>query len=664
VRLADVNGDGWPDLTTGWEESGHIRVYLHPGHALARETWPAVTVGQVASPEDAVFADLDGDSAVDVVSSCEGKTRTMHVHWAPQATSQRLRATAWQTQPFPATAGRQMWMFAVPMQVDGQNGIDLIVGSKGEGGSVSWLQSPANPRDVAGWRLHHLRDAGWIMSLLVRDLDGDGDLDVLFSDRKGPRRGVFWLEHPGTESVRRGMPWREHPIGALGEEVMFIDFADMNGDGRNDVLAAVQPRRIIILSQPLRPGEPWPTETITLPGDIGHAKAVRAADLDLDGQLDLVFSCEGADGAARGVAWYTASGPTGAETWTYHDLSGPEGTKFDLVELVDLDGDGDLDILTCEETENLGVIWYENPAHNPRITELLVPAIEGDWWPIARNPDLGDLTSPNQQPVDFAVWQAEDGTWQLWSCIRNTTESGHTRLFYRWEGPCLDEGPWKPMGIAQRADPTVGETPGGQQAPHVFRDGKLFRMFYGDWEQICMSTSRDGKQFTRITNSAGKTGMFGEGPNTNTRDPMVLRVGSKWICYYTAYPERRGAVFARTSMNLTNWSDMRIVNSGGRGGSGPFSAECPHVIQRNGHFYLFRTERYGRSNLTHVYRSTDPLDFGVGDDTKHWVTSLPVAAPEIIRHDGVDYLAALNLGLDGIRMARLKWVPSASAGGP
>src|SRR6516162_5709624 len=62
------------------------------------------------------------------------------------------------------------------------------------------------------------------------------------------------------------------------------------------------------------------------------------------------------------------------------------------------------------------------------------PGIVGDWWQIAGDPDLGNLTSPKQQPVDFAVWQAADGTWQLWSCVRNTREPGNTRLFYRWEG--------------------------------------------------------------------------------------------------------------------------------------------------------------------------------------------------------------------------------------
>ncbi len=45
-----------------------------------------------------------------------------------------------------------------------------------------------------------------------------------------------------------------------------------------------------------------------------------------------------------------------------NDIAGRVGTKFDLIELLDLDQDGDLDVITCEEVENLGVVWYENPA--------------------------------------------------------------------------------------------------------------------------------------------------------------------------------------------------------------------------------------------------------------------------------------------------------------
>src|SRR6056297_667620 len=58
----------------------------------------------------------------------------------------------------------------------------------------------------------------------------------------------------------------------------------------------------------------------------------------------------------------------------------------------------------------------------------------GQWWTIASNPDLGQWTSDAQEPVDFGIWQAVDGTWQLWSCIRKTKHPGRTRIFHRWEG--------------------------------------------------------------------------------------------------------------------------------------------------------------------------------------------------------------------------------------
>ena len=51
--------------------------------------------------------------------------------------------------------------------------------------------------------------------------------------------------------------------------------------------------------------------------------------------------------------------------WIPRGLSGPAGVKFDRIELRDLDGDGDLDLITCEERDNLGVFWYENPAGKP-----------------------------------------------------------------------------------------------------------------------------------------------------------------------------------------------------------------------------------------------------------------------------------------------------------
>ncbi len=89
-----------------------------------------------------------------------------------------------------------------------------------------------------------------------------------------------------------------------------------------------------------------------------------------------------------------------------------------------------------------------------------VPQIDGEWWPVAGNPDLGELTGDKQQPVDFAIWQAAGGTWQIWSCIRHTRCGGHTRLFHRWESKQITDSHWQPKGIAMQADPTLGESLG------------------------------------------------------------------------------------------------------------------------------------------------------------------------------------------------------------
>ncbi len=285
------------------------------------------------------------------------------------------------------------------------------------------------------------------------------------------------------------------------------------------------------------------------------------------------------------------------------------------------------------------------------------PVIDGDWWLVAGDPNLGEYTRDNQQPVDFAVWQAADGSWQLWSCIRGTGCGGNTRLFYCWEGRKLTDSHWMPKGIAQQARTDLGETPGGQQAPHVVRHDGLYYMAYGDWVNICFSTSRDGKTFERIVRSNGKTGVFSDGHGLNSRDPMLIRIDGLWHCYYTAHTAEHGYDFCRTAADPASntWSHSCVVAYGGRGGNNRWSAECPHVVElSHGHSYLFRTQRYGVNAQTSVYHSTNPLNFGIDDDTG-LVATLPVAAPEIIFYENRYYIACLMPSLKGIHIAPLKW---------
>jgi hypothetical protein len=289
---------------------------------------------------------------------------------------------------------------------------------------------------------------------------------------------------------------------------------------------------------------------------------------------------------------------------------------------------------------------------------VLIPHIDGDFWTVAGDPDLGKYTTPKQQPVDFGVWRAADGTWQLWSCIRGTAAPGKTRLFYRWQAKSLEDKNWAPMGIAMEADPNFGETEGGLQAPFVLKEDSTYYMFYGDWEHIALTKSMDGKTFARQLTPNGVSGMFGEEKGSNTRDPMVLKIGSLYYCYYTAYPNRQGADYVRTSKDKIHWSEPHKVAYGGSKGAGPYSAECPFVYYHkdSGYYYLLRNQFYGERAQFAVYRSKDPLDFGKDND-QYLVETMPYAAPEIIESDGQLYMATLLPNLKGIQIAKLKFAP-------
>jgi hypothetical protein len=352
VRTGDINGDGMADLATGWEEGGVVRLYLNPGADRARAPWPRVDVGTVPSPEDAVFFDLDGDGQLDILSATEGRERTIFLHRAPNDTRRLSDPSAWITSPLPATAGLQQWMFLVGLQTQGASKLDVIAGSKGPGASISRLRAPVPRARLDAWTLQPLRSAGWIMSLIATDLDDDGDDDLIFSDRRGEGAGVGWLQNPGP-STDPGTHWQVSMLGALGREVMFLDSGDVNNDGRIDIAAAIKPRDILLLQS----SGVWSRQFLRIPAVCGTAKAVKLADLDGDSRLDLILSCEQATGSLPGIIWLHH----GEAGWHPRHLGGSDGSKFDRIEVLDLDGDGDSDVITCEEADNLGVIWYENP---------------------------------------------------------------------------------------------------------------------------------------------------------------------------------------------------------------------------------------------------------------------------------------------------------------
>ena len=282
VKLYDIDGDGLLDLTTGWEEGGITRIYRNPGPDKVKATWPALTVGKTPQVEDAAWIDLAHKGTSRAVVSCsEGKTRSVFVHWTPEA---KPFENTWEQAVIPASKNRMMWMFAIPAKLgqDDSGGEVLVAAGKGPGAEIGWFECTGEPRDLSSYQWHPLSPAGWIMSLYAVDMDGDGDQDLLTTDRKGKHRGCRWLENPGSVSSK-GEPWKNHWVGGQDREVMFADLADLDQDGRQDILLVSRaPDEVHWYRRLDQSGLKWDHRVIPYPQNTGGGKGVAVGDLDRD----------------------------------------------------------------------------------------------------------------------------------------------------------------------------------------------------------------------------------------------------------------------------------------------------------------------------------------------------------------------------------------------
>ncbi len=290
------------------------------------------------------------------------------------------------------------------------------------------------------------------------------------------------------------------------------------------------------------------------------------------------------------------------------------------------------------------------------------------------------------EPVDHHIFQADDGNWHLWGCVRGT---GYGRILYHWKAKNLTDSPWEKTGEFIRCDPEVGECIDdwrGQewiQSPYIVKENGKYYMFYGGHStgrdssgvpaggmsedmfksesQICLMISDDGLKWERHLFEDGLSRLF-IGPG-ETRDPSLIKVDDTWYMYYAGYEggdlRGQGGIFMRTSKDLIHWSDYKVAHRDPTFGPSSWDHECPHVVYREGYFYLFRTESYWEAR-TYVYRSDDPRDFGTNAESAQdlYVGRIAIAAPEIYQADGIEYVSSNHDPAAGTQMSRLRWVPA------
>ncbi len=219
-------------------------------------------------------------------------------------------------------------------------------------------------------------------------------------------------------------------------------------------------------------------------------------------------------------------------------------------------------------------------------------------------------------------------------------------------------GPWTKRPFALTANPAAGES--HIWAPHVVHNDGVYYMYYAAGTpdhaayRMHLATSTDLNTWTR----SAANPLFTDG--FDARDPMVTRVGSQWVMYYTANSTPTGGnhqVAYRTSQDLVHWGGKQVAFEHPASGTFGGPTESPFVVYRNGWWFLSICCDSGYKD-TRVYRSRDPFRFSVND----LAGRVDAHAAEIVTEpSGATWVTGAGWGQGGLHLAPLSFT-SAFAG--
>ncbi len=341
VSTADLDSDGDLDVLAtsyrsdgvAWYENKGARQF---GPKQVIQEWP-LTSSQWSSTDGRRIcpADLDGDGDADIASSFHDTDGRLAMFWHENDGSGTFDIHQVSSPDDYAAIS------VLAVDLDGDGDLDIL----GSYGVIFWYANNGSgqfgPMQVIAKQAIAPRGTS---NLSAGDLDGDGDVDVILT--------LNWYENDGT-----GQFGPERVISTNTDGVNCVQAADLDGDGDLDMLAAAyryytggKSVRYIAWYENDGSGQFGPMRLVS--SDVWAVQSIDAADLDDDGDVDVLMAASNEDK----VAWFEndGSGQFGDQQVIYDRADGVQ-----CVHAADMDGDGDMDVLSASSTDNT-IALYDN----------------------------------------------------------------------------------------------------------------------------------------------------------------------------------------------------------------------------------------------------------------------------------------------------------------
>ena len=335
VYAADVDGDGDIDVLGSARGGDEIAWWENIGGDGI--VWTQHTVDGAFDMAMSVYAaDVDGDGDMDVLGAAYNAD---DITWWENTTGD---GTAWTEHTVDGAFDGARSVYAA--DVDGDGDMDVLGAASGAN-EIAWWENTTG--DGSTWTEHSVVVAfDGANSVYAADVDGDGDMDVLGAANEDD--DITWWENTAGD----GTAWTEYTVDGAFDGAYFVYAADIDGDGDMDILgAAFHDGDIAWWENTAGDGTTWTEHTVD--GAFDFASSVYAADVDGDGDMDVL----GTASAANLITWWENTAGDGT-TWTEHTVDGAFGYAYSVY-TADVDGDGDMDVLGAAADADT-IAWWES----------------------------------------------------------------------------------------------------------------------------------------------------------------------------------------------------------------------------------------------------------------------------------------------------------------